>query len=591
MGRTDQADGRPAAGMSRVAGPLPLQFFLALGLGLLLLAALGLTLVFGPGSYADIDHLRHLRYHDGTFRTLPVALSPAGYQNVKLGLLALVGVLGLVTAWGFRTGGWLRQEVGALRREHRAAPSLLAPWHALPRKDKATALGLLGLLLLVRGYYLAYYPLYGDEVVSYLSFVREGPVAALSYYPIPNNHILYSVLCWLFSQLSSNVYFAMRLPTLLISTVGTALVGLLLLPRTGFQVTALTVFLFAFFPYSLFQAVVGRGYFLLAFCSQVALVAALALLNNTDRPRRAWTVLVCSAVAGLYAMPTFLLIFGALFGSLGLSFIFQRQWSQLGQLIPAGLVTGITTLLLYAPVLVVSGAGALFANGYVAPGAGSTPDLTGLSYVLRTEGQLLGAGPLGALLSVSISLAALFSSRRRRGSSRHLVFLALGLLWVPYLLLAARGIFPPARVLSFRIFFLLLPAALLYEQVLTRWVSRPAFRHPALALGLPVVAWALLGLRPFHQRALLEGQRNARVASTYSWLRHHGARRVLTLHPHYQLYLTFFSQQDRANLRVDASRQPGVSYDYQLTDKETSPAPPAQPALFENEDVRVKPLR
>ncbi|MCC3159028.1 hypothetical protein LJ737_17425 [Hymenobacter sp. 15J16-1T3B] len=573
--------------MSRpAASPAP-AFFLALGLLLVLAACLGPGLIFGLSRYADVEHLRHVRYHDATFRYFPIPLTPAGYGRAKLAWLALTAGSAALLLWQWRRRGRLWRELRGLRREWRSAPPLLAPWRQLRPAERRTAGGLLGLLLLVRGYYLLRYPLYGDEVVTYLSFVREGGLAASSFYPIPNNHVGYSVLGWLFSLLSSNFYWSTRLPTFLLSAAGTAGVGLLLLRRAGFRVAALTVLLFGFFPYALFQSVVGRGYFLLGICAQLGFVAALALLQGRRRPRLAWAVLVGSSVAGLYAMPSYLLVLG----SLGAALVAAagRRPELRSPLGLASLVVGAAALLLYAPVMLVSGPRALLANSYVAPGAGYTAGLTAWDFLVRTDGQLLGGGAWAVVGVGLISLAALVLAYRRP-AWRPLVLLALALLWLPYLPLLARGVYPPARVLSYRVFFLLLLLSLLLDEAL-RWRPWAAWRQRlALSVALPVLAWAALAGVVFQRRAAQEATRNERVAQVYAWLQAHGARGVVAEAPHYQLYLRFFSQTGPGRLRVDATPQPGASYQYYLVDKERRyhlrlPTP----SVFENEDVNVHP--
>jgi len=566
----------------------PYRFFLALGLLLLLFISLGLGLIFGWSNYADIEHLRHIRYHDSTFRYLAIELQPAGYTLGKTLLLALLASFGFLALWQIWRQGPLYQELAALRREWQSTLPLLAPWRTLRPVERSVALGLLGPLLLVRAYYVVHFPIYGDELVTYFSFVREGVMAATSFYPIPNNHILYSVICWLFSLLSDNFYWVMRGPALLISTAGTLLAGLLLLRRLPFRVVSLVMGLFGFFPYALFQAVVGRGYFLLAVCSQVVLLASLALLRDTTRPRLAWAVLVGVSVVGFYTIPTFLLVFVGL--GVSMMIAFRRQPQQMIRLVSAGLLTGLATLLLYTPVLLISGPGALLGNVFVAPGAGRTPDLNSFTYPILTEGQLLGLGPATLPLLLLLSFVALLLTRFWPAirPSKPLIWLILGVLWLPYLVLSVRGVYPPARVLSFRVFFVFLLGAVIYDALLRRYSAHMWWQKPALTIVAPVVLWAAVVLVPFQRRAALEANRNARVEQVYNWLRQRQAHAVVTTHTHYQLYLLFFSQIGHWPLTIDTTPKPGIQYDFQLLDKEAGETMPGPaPAVFENTDVRI----
>lgn len=573
----------------RPAGVVPARFFLAVLLAAGAAIALALSLVFGPATYADVARLGTLRYHDLTFRYFPISLTESSFYWARGLLLGLAGGAVLAGATQLARGGALVREWAALWREWRAAPPLLAPWRALRPAERRTAALLLAGLTLARLYYVHYYPLYGDELVTYLSFVRPGPVAALSFYPVPNNHLLYTGLCWMFSLVSTNFYWVMRAPVFLIGTLGPAGVGLLLLRQYGFRVAAWAVLLGGWLPYALFQSVVGRGYFLLAVAGQLALLAGLALGRGTGQPRLAWTVWISSCIIGFHAVPTFLLLFVGLAGALALS----RRVS-LGQLALAAAVVGAAVALLYAPVLVVSGPAALLGNAYVAPGAGHAAGLSLGRYLLRTDGQVLGLGPLGLPLALALTAGGLAAACRWPAvrPARGLLGAAALLVWLPYALLVLGEVYPPTRVLAFRGFYVLLPGAVLADALLRtrrlpRWLGRPA-----VAVALPVALAAGVVLAQVQRRSAPEQRHNARVAHCYEWLRAHGARAVLADDPHYQLFMSFFSEQRAGELRIEATPQPGRHYDFQLVAKDAARHPLAGARLVaENADVRIYRLR
>ena len=567
---------------------LPLRFFLGLGLVGLALGSLVLGLIYGPAPADALARLRGLRYHDATFRHFAVPLTADGWQLARRGVLALGAISWLAVLASGRPGGALRREGAALVQEWRVAGGLLAPWRRLPAAGRRTAAVLFGGLTLLRAYYVGHYPLYGDELVSYLTFVRPGPVAATGFYPIPNNHVLYSLLCWLFGTVSQNFYWVMRGPTFLISTLGSALVGLLLLRRYGGRVALAAVLLGGVFPYALFQAVVGRGYGLLAVCGQLGLLATLALGGRPARPRLAWALWVSSSVVGCYAVPTYALPLAGLVGGLAGWARGRAAWAELA-LATGGVV--VLTLLLYAPVLVVSGPAALFGNAYVAPGAGHAAGLTPWAYAQRTESQLLGLGAWALPGLLALTAGALAAGRwwPPARPARRLVWVAAVLLWLPYPLLAAGAVYPPARVLAYREFYGLLLGLVLADA----WLKNRAGRWPR-SLGRPGVALALATaftlavLWPFQRRAAVNARLNHDAARTYGWLRQHAARRVLVTHPHYQLFLAFFNQQAAGALAVDATPQPGRRYNYLVLDRQAPGAPwPGATLRFQTPEVQV----
>ena len=80
----------------------------------------------------------------------------------------------------------------------------------------------------------------------------------------------------------------------------------------------------------------------------------------------------------------------------------QRAWPQLGVLAGVGLSIGAGAVLLYAPLLLVSGGSAFVGNGYVAPLAPGA-FWTGLpGYLWHNEGFLAGQRTLGALITLPV---------------------------------------------------------------------------------------------------------------------------------------------------------------------------------------------
>jgi len=62
-------------------------------------------------------------------------------------------------------------------------------------------------------------PIHYDEAATYDNFIRQGLVQTATYYPLPNNHILYNLVAVLFSRLPIPVDTAIRLPSVLAAMV------------------------------------------------------------------------------------------------------------------------------------------------------------------------------------------------------------------------------------------------------------------------------------------------------------------------------------------------------------------------------------
>ena len=216
------------------------QYIWFVGGVFLLLAAIGLGSIFFTSPYQKVLALGGFTYNDEGFYRLGLALTPARYQLLR-GLLAGGCTLGLLLVVGLRLS---RRPVARLRAELRYGRTRLQHWwHRLPASAKLVGVGLTLLLVVIRSWYLLNYPLGTDEVASYDYFVREGPLAITSFYPIPNNHIFFNLLAWPLAEAGLSPRLVMRLPTLLLGTVGTvaayALLARLLGARLATLVTGL----------------------------------------------------------------------------------------------------------------------------------------------------------------------------------------------------------------------------------------------------------------------------------------------------------------------------------------------------------------
>lgn len=212
--------------MLRVASDNSTRFILIIGLFGVLLTLGFIGLVVGTASYEHLRAVGQIVYDDGFsgITTLPLRLTPGRYQLLRGSLLVGVGSgLVLLVLW-WRTN-WISNSVSEVVAESQHGFIRLRRWwHRLPNGSRRLALGLLGLLVLIRVWYMAYYPVEVDEVTSYDKFVWNGPRVITTFYPIPNNHVLYNLLAWPFAVLGLSTRLVMRLPTVLLGTLGTAVI-------------------------------------------------------------------------------------------------------------------------------------------------------------------------------------------------------------------------------------------------------------------------------------------------------------------------------------------------------------------------------
>ncbi|UOQ96011.1 hypothetical protein MUN81_12135 [Hymenobacter sp. 5317J-9] len=497
---------------------------LVAALGALAISAL-LALIYGFGASAAVAHLGQVAYFeyypDGP-QYLAVPASDGALGLLRGGIWTVIAgsatasVLMLRKAAFRAEGRYLKQEAG------HAYQALRCTITQLPRAQRALgAAVLLGLLGLQLGWLLTD-SLSPDELVSYDAFVHQGPVAITSFYPIPNNHLFYNLLCWpLKLLLPGQARLIMRLPSLLAATLGTGMGYLLLTHYRGFRVATLATALFGLSTVSLTYAASGRGYFLQLTCLLAAFFAVYCLVTQGGCRRLAWATFILGSTAGLYTVPTFALPLLAL--AAGLLVASARAAASQRELITqtgaAFLTIGLLTALLYFPVGCISGWTRLLANRYLQAHSLAAFLISSKAYLYEAAGLLYGP-PRGALLlwaALTLGTPAVLARAEVGPRARWLAGLCWALVLVPVPLMLARQFYIPARVLLFTTYFLYVLLALAadwaWRQQARRWLSLVA--TGAIMVIFAVKLMAIVAQVPVLLRSRARAQE---VARAYTWL-------------------------------------------------------------------------
>src|SRR5690606_16623176 len=110
-------------------------------------------------------------------------------------------------------------------------------------------------------------------------------------------------------------------------------------------------------------AVHGRGYILLLLCTIIATVALMKLVQQKSLIY--WLLFMLASVAGFLTIPIFLYPFASLVIFGAGYFLSTRNLNGFTSLFLACFFISLLTLLLYFPVMLVSGPEQLFGNEYV----------------------------------------------------------------------------------------------------------------------------------------------------------------------------------------------------------------------------------
>lgn len=264
-----------------------------------------------------------------------------------------------------------------------------------PKFDRETTVFIL-FLIGMAAYYcwrmFALTPWY-DELYTYYYFISKGPVYAAIHWPLPNNHIGYSVLSACLGSFGNSA-IALRGVSYLCS-LG-SLVLLFRISKKCFDrgLALIPVFCYAGMKIVNQLAVQGRGYALVTFCYLTALYELLHIVSESKNGIKHYIVFGSSLVMALYAIPSsvYVVVPVCLIG--GVALLVRREYRRLMHLIFTSVISAVCTAGLYGIVWLAIGSNLLVKtedSGYYGMGHGAvlmhapfTALKTGINYMLAT---------------------------------------------------------------------------------------------------------------------------------------------------------------------------------------------------------------
>jgi hypothetical protein len=341
---------------------------------LLILAGTGIVL-FTNLQFSALQPFMNGFAKDGQLESF----TPAVHE--KLTPIQWVGWSLIIFAWGliaFRKPAqnrleqllaWFDRQGHTLRADAR---SFWESFHAMLKNERGhlLVLGVVFVAVTINSARFLSRPLIYDESYTFNIFASRPLLRIISDYSLPNNHIFHSLLVHFSYRIFGSQPWAVRFPAFL--------AGILLVPagyltaRTFFDRHAaiLSAGLIGFTPILINYSTNARGYSLLNLVS-VLLLTLAAYVRKQDN-RAAWALMIILSVVGFYVVPTMLFPFGAIGLWLMLGWLlgltkppFEKFF--LWRLIVLGVITALLVIMLYAPVILVSGSEALLKNPFVAP--------------------------------------------------------------------------------------------------------------------------------------------------------------------------------------------------------------------------------
>jgi hypothetical protein len=286
------------------------------------------------------------------------------FLRILLSLLLLLFFLGL-----FRWNKLIEFSVGhivSLRRSFRGITTyLLEHYSIMSSKQKIIFWSIIVTMSAAKWIFMHRYYFQNDELFSYLFFVRKGFFVLSSYYPGPNNHIFYSFLAYLTQLFTFDPFYTMKLPSFLAGSLAPVFLFLFLKRYYSFSVSIVGILLFScsihFFYYSLF----GRGYVLMTFFSVFAFFMTLEIMSGI-KDKFVWHTYAFASILGFYTLPTYLYPFASFAFVMGLIILIEKRTAQIKSYLYYHLIVTIVVIILYSPVMVISGVASLTSNPWVA---------------------------------------------------------------------------------------------------------------------------------------------------------------------------------------------------------------------------------
>jgi hypothetical protein len=367
-------------------------------------------------------------------------------------------------------------------------------WSAMPK-----GIWLAGLLLILAYAALARVPsaisrpMTHDEAYTFIAFASQPLPTAVSDYHLPNNHILNTVLVHFATRIFGEQALAIRIPAVTAGVLTVLAIYLLTRAQYGDPAALLASALAAYLTAMIDVSVLARGYSLLALLMLLDFLLALYLRKQ----RNVWGWLLFSVIAafGFFTVPTMLYPIGVIGLWLAVSGLagetgkgYPTRWHFIACLAGAAVLAAGLTVLLYTPVLRVSGLDALINNPFVQPlnreeFAQILPNRVKELWGIWQE----GIAPLLWLLLAGLVPAALLA--HRSGTGR--IPPQIGLAWVPLVVYLQQ---PNPWT---KIFMFLLPLLLIWGTggwflLAGKWVKYERLAVTAVVLSAAIMAAGIL---------------------------------------------------------------------------------------------------
>ena len=196
-----------------------------------------------------------------------------------------------------------------------------------------------------------------DELYTYYYFISRGPIYAAIHWPVPNNHVGYSVLS-AFLDFFGNPYVGLRGVSFIAAVANLVLIYRLSLKCLDKYMSLVPTVLYAG-AYLVFRlSVQGRGYTLATTCFLVATLSCMRICTE-EFGKRHFVLFAGSLTLGLYIVPSSIYWVMPVCIAGGLYLLFEKEFTKLLKLFLSGVFAAVVTTFLYALIWLAIGANLL----------------------------------------------------------------------------------------------------------------------------------------------------------------------------------------------------------------------------------------
>ncbi|NUM32167.1 MAG: hypothetical protein HUU47_07565 [Bacteroidetes bacterium] len=309
-----------------------------------------------------LETARFISLKYGNYQQFKEILSPAVFYRIKI-CLFILAFLNLIILFLILFKKNIIKITANLIKPILLFPTwIFKSFNKLNKNEKIFLVSVLLIIAIQRFFLSINTSVIYDEAWTYLAFTSKNPLIAAFFYPASNNHILYSHLTQITKFLPLNILINLRLPAFFIGLFSSLVFYFCAkqyLKKFGLWI-AFLMFSFAF-P-SVYYGFAARGYSLILLMFIIGFFAALKIVEGK---KKYWYCFSLSSAIGFYTIPVYLYPFVTIILFLFLSFLANKNRSEIFHLIKHISLACLLVLILYLPVFAVSGVQSVTNNKFV----------------------------------------------------------------------------------------------------------------------------------------------------------------------------------------------------------------------------------